>query len=136
MGGVWEDRRRCWYPRKLENIREETKAMSLLNLPGALPPAHHPAERSWLTVLTPNLPKVLNPQSTGSALLTQQLGWQGGLTHKHTHTHTHTHSTTVIPQMPQGQARVSSDRQTDRQTDKAGWRKARRVARAICESKV
>ena len=77
MGGFWEDHRRCWCPRKLENIREETKVMSFLNLPGAFPRAHHPAERSSLTVL------VCVPDAAAGL---------AGRTHTRTHAHTHTHT--------------------------------------------
>ena len=128
MGGFWEDHRRCWCPRKLENIREETKVMSFLNLPGAFPRAHHPAERSSLTVL------VCAPDAAaGLAGRTHTRTHAHTHTHTHTrtHTHTHAHSTTVIPQMSQAQARASSERQTD----KVGWGKERQMARAICESK-
>ena len=128
MGGFWEDHRRCWCPRKLENIREETKVMSFLNLPGAFPRAHHPAERSSLTVL------VCVPDAAAGL---------AGRTHTRIHAHTHTHTPArththmhIPPQLypkclrpRQGQA------QRDRQTDKVGWGKERQMARAICESK-
>ena len=120
MGGFWEDHRRCWCPRKLENIREETKVMSFLNLPGAFPRAHHPAERSSLTVL------VCVPDAAAGLA-----GRTHTRTHAHTHTHTHPHARThtctfhhsYTPNVSgPGKGKL---RETDRQTRLAGGRRGR-----------